>query len=156
CAESLHRTGLMLDGSLDTARLFVELQTAGVKSLELQIILPQVPFVSVSGPPERNRGDLKQLFANESAASKAFSLPVAQGAPAPKLHVSFGWSRATILRTTLRALLFCLLPVFLLLRARTVSLRSFQQDPTGAWFAYMKTLGWCTNGGLLLWYLTDL
>src|SRR5262249_38060963 len=33
CAESLHRTGLMLDGSLDTARLFVELQTAGVKSL---------------------------------------------------------------------------------------------------------------------------
>ena len=155
CAASLHRSGLMFDDSLDSARLFRELQTAGVKSLELQIVLPKVPFVSVNGPPERNLGELNQLFANESTASKTFALPVGQGTP-PKLQISFGWSRTAILRTALRALVFCLLPVFLLLRARSVSLRNFHQDPTGAWFAYMKMLGWCTNGGMLLWYLTDL
>lgn len=156
CPSALIRNGLTFHGSLDSSRLLGELQAAEVKYLELQLILPKVPFVSVSGPAERNLGELNQLFANQATQSKLFSIPVAQGSPAPKLTVSFGWSRAVVLRTLLRALLFCLLPVCVLLRARAVSLRDFERDPTGAWFAYMKTLGWCTNGGMLLWYLTNL
>src|SRR5437764_8856281 len=111
-------------------------------------MLPKVPYVSMTGAPEKKVGELSRLYAPELNDSKFFPIPVAQNAPAPKLSISFGWSRTAILRISLRTLLFCLLAVFILLRARSLSVKTFHEDPTGAWFAYMKTLGWCTNGGM--------
>ena len=156
CGSGVRRSSLTFEGSLDTANLLAELQASGVTGLELHVILPKVPYLAITGAPERKLGELSRLYATELAESKFFSIPVAQNIQAPKLYISFGWSRAAILRTTLRTLVFCLLPVLLLLRARSLSLKSFQQHPTGAWFAFMKTLGWCTNGGMVLWYLTNL
>jgi hypothetical protein len=156
CASALQRHGLIFDGNLDPTKLLAELRASGSSSLELHVILPKVPYVSITGAPEKKLGELSYLYANELNESKFFSIPVSQSGPAPKLCISFGWSRTAVLRTTLRTLVFCLLPVCILLRARSLSLRNFQQDPTGAWFAFMKTLGWCTNGGMVLWYLTNL
>lgn len=154
CTSALHRHGLTFDGHVDSTKLLAELRTTGISSLELHVILPKFPYVAISGVPEKNLGEFSHLYANELNESRFFSIPVTQ--PAPKLYISFGWSRAAILRTILRTLIFCLLPVCILLRARSLSLRTFEQDPTGAWFAFMKTLGWCTNGGMVLWYLTNL
>jgi len=156
CTSALHRNGLTFNGNLDSTKLLAELQASGVSSLELHVILPKVPYVSMTGASETKSGELSRLYANELNESRFFSIPVSQSGPAPKLYISFGWSKTAVLRTTLRTLVFCLLPVCILLRARSLSLKTFHQDPTGAWFAFMKTLGWCTNGGMLLWYLTNL
>ena len=156
CAASLHRTGLIFDGTLDFTRLLTEFKVSGMSSLELQLMLPKLPYRSVTGLPETKLRAPSSLFGGDLNESRFVSIPVSQSGPAPKLHIAVGWSRAAILQTAFRTLIFCLLPIGILLRTRSLSLLRSREDPTGAWFAYMKTLGWCTKGGMLLWYVTNL
>lgn len=92
CASALRRNGLTFDGSIDSTKLLAELQASGVSSLELHVILPKVPYISMTGASEKKFGELSRLYANELNESKFFSIPVSQSGPALKLYISFGWS----------------------------------------------------------------
>lgn len=156
CRASAHRNGLELAATLDTNNLVTELRSAGIEKLGLSIEAPELPYVAFSGAPNRPTKTKNPLLGKLAQEATFVPIQISEKTDRPIIRVSYGWSKAAAARTLIRMMVFLLLPVAILLRVRALSLKTFKDDPTGAWFAYMKTLGWCTNGGMLLWYLTNL
>ena len=156
CPAETQRKGLAFDASIDTTDLVSALRAQGISQLGIAIVVPDSPYVAFTGDAEKPRKYAPSLMGKVARQSTYVQLSLDGKTVAPKLGVAFGWSRALIARTLIRTVVFLLLPFCLLLRMRVVALKSFKGDPTTAWFAYVKTLSWCTNGGMLLWYLTNL
>ncbi|HWC18489.1 MAG TPA: M48 family metalloprotease [Terriglobales bacterium] len=155
CPGSAHRSGLIFSSTLATNKLVHELQAAGSTGLQVWIGLPDVPYSEFTGAREPSQA-VNPLFVKFAKQSKHVEIPITPETMGPDLQIAFGWSREVVVRIFIRMFVFLLLPIAVVLRVRSLSLRTFKDDPTGAWFAFMKTLGWCTNGGMLLWYLTNL
>ena len=155
CLASARRGALVFSSTIQTNDLVHELEAAGITHLQLWIGLPDVPYSELSGADDINKR-LSPLFFKFAQQSKNVAIPITPDTVGPNLQVSFGWSRAVVVRTFVRMFVFLLLPIVVVLRVRNLSLRTFKGDPARAWFALMKTLGWCTNGGMILWYLTNI
>jgi len=155
CSGSAHRSGLVFHTTIATNNLLHQLQEAGITELHLWIGLPDVPYSEFRGALDTTQ-NLNPLFTKFAKQSKHVAISITPETVGPTLQFAFGWSRAVVVRTFIRMLLFLLIPLAVLLRIRSLSLTTFKDDPTGAWFTFTKTLGWCTNGGMLLWYLTNI
>ena len=155
CPGGANRSELVFNTTIDTNNLLHQLQEAGITELQLWIGLPDVPYSEFSGALDATQNP-NPLFAKFAKQSKHVTLPIARETVGPTLQLRFGWSRAVVARTFIRMFLFVLLPIAGLLRIRSLSLNAFKDDPAGAWFTFTKTLGWCTNGGMLLWFLTNI
>ena len=156
CFQSTQRSRLAFSSTLDTTNLVTALHAAGLTHFAISIVLPDTPYLAFTGIPTRERELRNPIFAKFARQTAQLSISLDEKSVSPQIGVSYGWSKATVARTITRVLVFLLLPIAIVLWMRAVSLESFKNDPTTAWFAYMKTLGWCTNGGMLLWYLTNL
>src|SRR5689334_14791940 len=155
CAGEARSSGLAFNALIDTAGVVNALRSEGIKQLGIAIVVPDSPYVAFTGVAEKKEKYAPALTGKFAKHSTYVQLSLDDKTVAPKIGIAFGWSRAVIARTLIRTTVFVLLPLCILLRMRAVALTSFKVDPTTAWFAYMKTLGWCTNGGMLLWYLTN-
>ncbi len=155
CPHTAERSKLAFNSTLDTTNLVSALGTAGLTHFAVSIVVPDTPYISFTGVPKQETQSTNAFFANFARRTAQASISLDERSVAPQIGVSFGWSEATVARTITRMLVFLLLPIGILLYRRAVALKSFKDDPITAWFAYMKTLGWCTNGGMLLWYLTN-
>src|SRR4029077_20366688 len=74
------------------------------------------------------------------------SKTVTVSAPAPQIHLAFGYRLINFLPLTL--LLF---PLALTMVMRWAALRARTADPVVVWFTYWRLFGWVITGAWLLW-----
>jgi len=147
CQTLLHRHGFTVQGALDFQPLLnlLKQDQDGIQKLHVTITFANVLRSGALSTP---------AFPSASEGILTYELPLST--PARPIPVSFGYSRSDLIRLSFLTALFVLVPVVIVLVMRAAALRRGSSDPAGAWFSFMKTLGYCVNGTFLWWGVTHL
>jgi Zn-dependent protease with chaperone function len=186
CRIAARRNGLRYQGKLDLTPLFEPLRQANTSSLSVSI--SQSAGISLECSP---RSALAALGAKQTNLCQ-YSILLSPSAPArganslalsksqffqtaetlPRIEISYGMTRAEIVRMGVVLGFVLLLPILVTLWMRRAALRaadriavglrtaeatpgntgSVHDDRAGIWFGYWRSLNWVLNGSLFLWW----
>ena len=137
CDGALRRRGLLVGGQIDFAPLMQALKEANVERMGVIIRHPRTGAARLT----------ETGWALETTAqSLEYSKTLMVSAPAPQIHLAFGYRLSNFLPLTL--LLF---PIALTMVMRWAALRARTADPVVVWFTYWRLFGCVITGAWLLW-----
>ena len=137
CAGAFLRRGLLVGGQIQFAPLMQLLKDADVERLDVTVRHPRTGFAQFT----------ETGWAVETTSqSLEYAKTLTVAAPAPQIHLAFGYRLINFLPLTL--LLF---PVALTMVMRWAALRARFADPVVVWFTYWRLFGWVITGAWLLW-----
>jgi Zn-dependent protease with chaperone function len=137
CAGAFRRRGLLVGGQIQFAPLMQVLKDAEVERVDVIVRHPRTGAAQFT----------ETGWALEtSPQSIEYSKTLTVAAPAPQIHLAFGYRLMNFLPLTL--LLF---PVALTMVMRWAALRDRTVDPVVVWFTYWRVFGWVITGAWLLW-----
>ena len=137
CPGAFRKKGLLVAGGIQFAPLIAVLQRAQVERLDVTIRHPRTGFSQFAE-------DGWKLETTPQSLEYARTLTVS--APAPEIHLAFGYRVINFLPLTL--LLF---PIALTALMRWAALRASNFEPVVVWFTYWRLFGWVLTGSWLLW-----
>jgi len=137
CAGALRKRGLLVGGQIQFAPLVEALREAGVDRLVVIVRHPRTGFsrMAESGWALETTPQLLE-----------YTRTLTVSAPAPQIHLAFGYRPINFL-----ALSLLLFPVALTMVMRWAALRARNTDPVVVWFTYWRLFGWVITGSWLLW-----
>jgi Zn-dependent protease with chaperone function len=150
CSGPLRKDLLSVTGDFDVQPLMNLLRQDGIENLRLTFTLPNFGSNTVLSPP----GKTSTFTVKTPYRAWWYTLPVSE--PAHHVHVSFGYSRAELIRLGAYTSLYLIIPVFIVLIMRSAALRRGANDPAGAWFSFMRTSQLCMTAAMLLWGTTPI
>ena len=137
CDGAFLRRGLLVGGHIQFGPLMQVLKGAEVERVDVTIRHPRTGFAQFT-----ESGWSLETTPQSLEYSKTLTAP----APAPQIHLAFGYRLINFLPLTL--LLF---PVALTMVMRWAALRARTADPVVVWFTYWRLFGWVITGAWLLW-----
>ncbi len=138
CSGAMKRQQFILSSDLSFVGVLPELRKMGEQQLGIRLVYPKSSY-SWHTPSTEDSVGLASYVLNVDDA-------VAQ-----PIHLEFGFRRSDVIRAAAVPIGFLLLPILIVLWMRRAALRGAKDDPTAAWFGYMRVLNWCTLGTILLW-----
>jgi Zn-dependent protease with chaperone function len=145
CGQAVRHGAFTISRTVDVRALVETLRPLGVSELTVVANASDVPHVAFSGLPTPTAA---------KAIVASYTINLQQASTVPILKVDYGYARRDLLTIAALVGLFFSIPIVLMLRMRSVALSTHETDPVGAWFAFMKTLGWTCNAEMLVWYVT--
>ena len=137
CDGAFRRRGLLVGGQIQFASLMQVLKDAEVERLDVIVRHPRTGAAQFT----------ETSWATETTPqSIEYSKTLTVTAPAPQIHLAFGYRLMNFLPLTL--LLF---PVALTMVMRWAALRDRGVDAVVVWFTYWRVFGWVITGAWLLW-----
>ncbi len=137
CDGAFRRRGLQVGGQIQFAPLMQSLKEANVQRLDVIIRHPRTGAARFT----------EAGWSSETTSqSLEYSKTLAVSAPAPQIHLAFGYRLINFLPLTL--LLF---PLALTMVMRWAALRARTADPVVVWFTYWRLFSWVITGAWLLW-----
>jgi len=137
CDGAFRRRGLLVGGQIQFAPLMQVLKDAEVARVDVIVRHPRTGAAQFT----------ETGWATETTPqSIEYAKTLTVAAPAPQIHLAFGYRLMNFLPLTL--LLF---PVALTMVMRWAALRDRAVDPVVVWFTYWRVFGWVITGAWLLW-----